>query len=146
MSVSIVKAIERAYLIAKTRNWDRVYWCLDLHGTVLESNYSSDSYNFLNQEVISALQQLTSYPETRIILWSSIHDNDSREVIRLFNQHQIRVDWVNENPEVANTTTGCFTEKFYFSILVDDKAGFDPSEWPEVAASVAIARKQITGE
>ena len=36
----------------------------------------------------------------------------------------------NFNPTIENTQTGCFDDKFYFSILLDDKAGFDPdTDW-----------------
>ena len=36
----------------------------------------------------------------------------------------------NFNPAIENTKTSCFDDKFYFSVLLDDKAGFDPdTDW-----------------
>lgn len=132
--MSIQRAVSRAYNVAMERNHEMIFWCIDLHGTLLESNYSSDSFSFLNpSETIPALQAIAALPETRIILWSGISDADRERVIELFTLNGIRVDWVNENPAVPSSGTGCFEQKFYFSILVDDKAGFSFYDWPRVA-------------
>lgn len=137
--MSILTAVTRAYNVAMQRKYDIVYWCIDLHGTVLESNYSSDSFNFINGEkTIPALQAISRLPETRIILWSGISKEDEASVRKLFADHAIRVDWVNENPEVENSGTGHYDKKFYFSILVDDKAGFNPNDWQMVADHALI--------
>lgn len=53
----------------------------------------------------------------------------------------ISVHYANENPEVGNTATGNFDRKFYFSVVVDDKAGFDPSEWEDIALAVRLCRE-----
>ena len=132
----ITRAIERAYQVLRERNWDTVYWAIDLHGTVLKANYEQGGYQFINQAAMYALQYLTRVPESKIILWSSMHDNDWRGVQHFFEENGIRVDYINENPEVSNTDTGNFTQKFYFSVLVDDKAGFHPDDWTAVAKTV----------
>lgn len=131
--MSILTAVQRAYDVMVERKWDTVYWCVDLHGTVLESNYSSKEYSFLGDDVVTALQMISDLPETRIILWSSIHKADEANIRKLFADHDINVHYVNENPEVPNTDTGNFERKFYFSVLVDDKAGFTPDQWMPTA-------------
>jgi hypothetical protein len=131
--MSITRAIERAYNTAIERSWENIFWCVDLHGTVLKANYKNDSFEFYDDAVAKYLKEISDYPETKIILWSSIYDADLKLVLELFNQHSIAVEFVNENPVVPNSQTGNFTEKFYFSILVDDKAGFHPDEWEECA-------------
>ena len=52
------------------------------------------------------------------------------EIFRFFENNNIKHDFFNQNLSVQNTKTGCFDEKFYFSVLLDDKAGFDPNtDW-----------------
>lgn len=129
----IYKAIHRAYQILKERNWDTVYWAIDLHGVCLESNYENGGYKFVNQQAIDTLKYISSLPESRIILWSSAHAHEQGAIMNFFSRNGIDVDYFNENPEVANTKTGAFNQKFYFSILLDDKAGFDPIvDWATV--------------
>lgn len=142
--MSIQKGISRAYNVAMERNHEMIFWCVDLHGTVLESNYSSDEFNFINEAVtVPALQAISALPETRIILWSGISDADRDKVIELFAANNIRVDWVNENPAVPSSGTGHFDKKFYFSILVDDKAGFCPSDWPRAAEHAVMMSQEL---
>lgn len=140
--MAIEDAIIRAYRTAHDRNWNTVYWAVDLHGTVLKSNYANDSFEFINDSARTALQLLSKLPETRIIIWSSIFAGDADRVRRLFADNNIRVDYVNENPEVTNTLVGNFSSKFYFSVLIDDKAGFIPDEWSTVETSVVTARNK----
>lgn len=140
---SLQKGVSRAYNVAMERNHEMIFWCIDLHGTVLESNYSSESFSFLlADETVPALQAISALPETRIILWSGISDEDAVQVIKLFTDHNIRVDWVNENPAVPSSGTGHFDKKFYFSILVDDKAGFSPNDWPRVAEHAVMMSQE----
>lgn len=141
--MSIQKGISRAYNVAMERDHEMIFWCVDLHGTVLESNYSSDSFTFLNaKETVPALQAISALPETRIILWSGITDGDRDQVVKLFTENGIRVDWVNENPAVPSSGTGNFEQKFYFSILVDDKAGFCPTDWPRAAEHAVMMSQE----
>lgn len=40
---------------------------------------------------------------------------------------------VNSNPDEKDTKTGDFSKKFYFNILLDDRAGFQPeTDWLEI--------------
>lgn len=141
--MSLQKGVSRAYNVAMERKHEMIFWCIDLHGTVLESNYSSDSFTFIDAAVtVPALQAISALPETRIILWSGISDEDRDKVIELFTANGIRVDWVNENPAVPSSGTGHFDKKFYFSVLVDDKAGFHPHDWPHVAAHAVMMSQE----
>lgn len=131
--MSIIKAVDRAYRTMKERNWDTVYWAIDLHGVCLESNYEQGGYRWINQSALRVLRQISKYEETAIILWSSVHVEEQRDIIEFFNEHGITVDGFNANPFEANTKVSSFDQKFYFSILLDDKAGFDPSvDWTEI--------------
>jgi hypothetical protein len=126
----IHKAIKRAYKTFHDRGWDKMYWAIDLHGTCLHSNYANKNFEFVNRECIDALRFISELPETVIIIWSSCYDSDFEEVKKLFESHDIKIDYLNKNPIVPNTSTGNFSDKFYFSVLLDDKAGFDPmTDW-----------------
>lgn len=129
----ITKAIERAYKVMADRQWDKVYWAIDLHGVCFASTYASGNYAFVNPAAIKALQDISRRPESKVILWSSCHQHEHDAIIDFFRQHAIQVHFFNVNPEVENTTTGNFDLKFYFSVLLDDKAGFDPdTDWDKI--------------
>ena len=125
---TIVKAINHAYQTAKARNWDTIYWAIDLHGVCLKSTYKSGVHEFYSQEAIDALKLISSFPENKIIIWTSTHEAQYDQIRELFASHGIKVSYINENPEVPSTEISSFSSKFYFSILLDDKAGFDQDE------------------
>ncbi len=129
----ITNAIRNAYRTAKSRNWKNVYWAIDLHGVCFNSTYGKGSYKFIGPWVTRALQLISKRPETTIILWSSVHKDEEADIIKFFADHDIVVSYFNHNPAVKNTATGNFDTKFYFSVLLDDKAGFDPNEdWDQI--------------
>jgi hypothetical protein len=129
----IVTAIKRAYSTARARGWDRIYWAIDLHGVCFKSNYVVNDYQFINDDVLPALQMLSLMEESVLILWSSAHPEEQKSIIKFFAEHGVQIDFFNENPLEANTATGCFDKKFYFSVLLDDKAGFDPDvDWDSI--------------
>lgn len=132
--MSIVNSIISAYRTMYNRKWDKVYWAIDLHGVCLHSTYETNTYKWINKDVVTALQSISEKPESVIILWSSCHPREYESIIEFFKKENIHISYFNENPEVPNTTTGCFTDKFYFSVLLDDKAGFDPfTDWREIS-------------
>lgn len=130
--MSLIKAIERAYKIKEERNWDTIYWAIDLHGVCLKSNYTSHEFDWVNDNVIETLRLIQSLPESKIIIWTSCYDDDYQTISEFFGDIGISC-YINCNPEVENTDTGCFDDKFYFSVLLDDKAGFNPDvDWREI--------------
>jgi hypothetical protein len=127
--MSIIKAIERAYQIKEERNWDTIYWAIDLHGTCLKSNYVLDSYEWINEDARICMEYIMHLHESKVIIWTSTHYSE-KELVKDLLEEAGWINYWNCNPEVKNTETGCFDEKFYFSILLDDKAGFDPDiDW-----------------
>lgn len=133
--IMITKAITTAYQKLKDRKWDTVYWAIDLHDTCLVANYETGGYAWINDSALNTLKLISSKPETKIILWSSVHDDEQQDIIKFFAEYGINVYSFNCNPRESSTTVSCFDSKFYFSILVDDKAGFDPStDWDLISA------------
>lgn len=123
--MGIEKAIRDAFNYASTKKYPKLYVAVDLHGTCFKSTYESGGYALVNKECKDALQHLANRDDVVLILWSSCHPAEQKDIIAFFETQGIHIDYFNENPECANTKTGCFDTKFYFSILIDDKAGFD---------------------
>lgn len=140
--MSIFRAIEAAYQKTAERNWDRVYWALDLHGTCLKSTYKQFEYDWLGDYTKTALQRLVAHPETHLILWSSVQEEEKSHILKFFEDAGIRISGFNSNPFEQGTVTCNVAEKFYMSIIVDDKAGFHPTEWLAIPNFVDIYRKR----
>lgn len=142
--MSIAKAIVRAYETMRERRWDTIYWAIDLHGVCMRSNYESGVHEFISEAALDGLRAISRRPESKIILWSSVHEDQKVPIINAFEERGIMIHHFNKNPYESNTATGCFDEKFYFSVLLDDKAGFDPAtDWAEVEKALnAIGRSQ----
>lgn len=129
----ITKAIERALHVMAQRDWDSIYWAIDLHGCCLKSNYQNGNYAWISDSAKEALRVISSIKENKIILWSSAHNYEQPAIISFFENEGIKIFDFNKNDEVENTSTGCFDQKFYFSVLIDDKAGFDYSiDWDNI--------------
>jgi len=39
----VLRAIKNAFKLKENRGWDRIYFAIDLHSTVVKPNYSTDS-------------------------------------------------------------------------------------------------------
>ena len=126
----ILDAIDRAYAQLTEKSWNTIYWSIDLHGTCFKSNYEPGQYEWINHKVHKTLRYISCLPESVIILWSSCYPIEQENIKAFFRRWGVEVTYFNENPEVINTLTGCFDKKFYTSIIIDDKAGFNPeTDW-----------------
>lgn len=131
--MSIIKAIETAYAKMNSRGWDRLYFAIDIHDTFLKSNYETGQYEFINQDSLDALRMLSDRDDTFIILWSSMYEHDVRRLETWLANQGVFFEFFNRNPEEVSTDYACFDKKFYFSVLIDDKAGFDPdTDWKKI--------------
>jgi hypothetical protein len=115
------------------KEWYETYWAIDLHGTIIKPNYVNASwpaeyYPYAKQ----TLQLLTKRPDIKLILWTSSFPNEIEEYLEKLKKDDIVFDAVNENPGISsnNGNFGFYEKKFYFNVLLDDKAGFNPEkEW-----------------
>lgn len=132
------KHILKTFEKIKERNWDTLYWAIDIHDTCLEANYRKEVLptDFF-PGAKEALQRLSKRNDCCLILFTCSHHDDVQKYLTFFETHGIIFKYVNENPEVPNTHLGAFDKKFYTNFYVDDKAGFDPSEhWNEIHAAL----------
>jgi len=125
--------IARTFKMKETKGWPEVYWCIDLHGTIIPSGHSStDKNDYLTfyPHAKEVLQWLTGRHDMMTILWTSTPPDRMIHVLEWFQKNGIHFTFVNENPHAKNTPRSIFDKKFYFSILLDDRAGFEPNvDW-----------------
>lgn len=124
-------SLERAYNGALKKGWNKLYLAIDVHDTIVVGNYKTDE---LPKEFIGrakhCLQYLSSREDIVLIMYTCSHRPEIDKYIEFFKLHGIEFDHVNWNPEVPNNALGNYTEKFYFNLLLDDKAGFEAkTDW-----------------
>lgn len=142
----IMRAVKLAY-DKHSEKYPHIFWKIDLHGVCLRSSYKAGEYEWINDDVVPALKEIMHCPHSKIILWSSCYEHEQEKIIKFFNDSGVQVDFFNENPMFANTEYGCFDQKFYFSILIDDKAGFDPdTEWKMIRDFLQKQNRNIDDE
>jgi len=137
--LSYAELFNQAYMTMMSRNWDTLYVALDVHGTIIPLSYKFDEDPVVYPHAIETLQKMSKMPNVRIILFTSSYVDHTESFVKFLKNHRVKIDFVNGNREVGNTETGCFTRKFFYSILIDDKAGFDPlKDWVEVNKALDI--------
>lgn len=124
----------RTWSIAKTRGWNNVTIAVDIHDCILEANYKAGNIpkKFLGTAK-EVLQRLSLRKDVTLILYTCSYPNEIQEYLEFFKENGISFKYVNENPDCANTAFGNFEKKFYYNILIEDKAGFLWSrDWNEI--------------
>lgn len=117
--------IERAFQDKAKRNWEKLFVCIDVHDVILEGKYSlmNEGANYM-PNAIKVLRQWSDRKDMCLILWTSSHITPTTKVLEDLERQGVHFDYVNSNPECPNTALCDFDKKFYFNILLDDKAGF----------------------
>lgn len=121
------------------RKWDTLYWAIDIHDTCIKSNYSKSGVlpTEFFPKAKEVLQRLSKRNDCCLILFTCSHPHEIEKYMEFFNEHGIKFNHVNKNPEALNTAYGFFEHKFYFNFLLDDKAGFDPTkDWDSIEKAI----------
>jgi len=118
------------------KGWPEIYICIDLHGTIIpsgrDSNDQTDKMEFY-EGAEEVLQLLTARKDIKLILWTSTPSDRAEIVLKQLADNGITFDYFNENPHAKNTPRSDFGKKFYFNILLDDRAGFEPeTDWQTI--------------
>ena len=123
--------IERAFAQKKSRNWDKLFVCVDLHDCIIKGTYTlNNEGRELYPHAQEVLQWFSRRPDVVLILWTSSYKRPIREIVEWLRANRIVFQFVNENPLCPDTQLCSFRQKFYFNILLDDKAGFDgETDW-----------------
>lgn len=119
--------IQKAFRDKAARGWTTLYVLLDAHETFIRPGH--DRVIFYDGAV-EVLRWFNARPDFRLILWTSSHKAEIKNIISAALEKGIRIDFVNSNPLEENSERACFDRKFYFNIILDDKAGFEPeTDW-----------------
>jgi hypothetical protein len=134
----ITKAIQRCLQDAKRKGWEKTYWAFDIHGTMLLPTFQSGVLSIeFYPYVKEVLQILTRQKDIIRILYTCSYPDEIAQYLAYFKQYDIQFDYVNENPEVCAGAYGHYERKFYFNVLFEDKAGFDPlTDWEQVLLTI----------
>ncbi len=130
----ITKAIKNCLSLAAKKGWDKTYWAFDIHGTILLPTFktgvvSTEFYPYAKE----AMQLLSKRDDIVRILYTCSHPHEIVEYLHYFTAHGIHFHHVNDNPDVCTGAYGFYDHKFYFNVLFEDKAGFDPlTDWKDV--------------
>lgn len=123
--------IERAFKMKKERGWDTLYIAVDFHDTLFKGHYNINQEVKLYPFADLVLRKLSERNDIVLIAYTSSYFNDFMKVQKLLKErYKIDFKYLNENPECGPTKLADFSHKFYFNILLDDKAGFEgQSDW-----------------
>ncbi len=126
--------IERAFKFKEERGWKTIYVAVDLHGTLIRPYH--DKIEFY-PGAVEVMKWFNSRPDFKVIIWTSSYTREILEFLAECDAQRIGFDFVNKNPLEKNSERACFDEKFYFNILLDDKAGFDPeTDWALIKSTL----------
>lgn len=132
----LVDFISKMFEHSFKKEWYETYWAIDLHGTIIKPNYKDVSYPAEYYPYAKqTLQILSKRPDIKLILFTSSFPNEIEEYLKKFKEDEINFDAVNENPGISsnNGNFGYYEKKFYFNVMIEDKAGFDPEkEWKHI--------------
>jgi hypothetical protein len=119
--------IEKSFSIMEKKGWDKVYWAVDIHETILKPNW--DASKELPHEwyphAKEVLQEISKRDDIILILYTCSYGHEIEQYLKFFKDNGVIFKYVNNNPDVKNTRYGNFESKFYFNVLLDDKCGFE---------------------
>lgn len=129
--------IEKMFKHSFKKQWYETYFAIDVHGTIVIPDYRKSK----NDDVIfypyakETLQLLTQREDIKIIMYTSSYPEEIDNYTKVFKSNNIHFDYINENPEIDSTkgNFGYYVNKFYFNVLLEDKAGFRPDkDWKHI--------------
>lgn len=138
----ITKAITNCLQIARIKGWAKTYWAFDVHGTMLYPTFQSGVISTRFYPYVKEVMQLLNQrSDIVLILYTCSYPHEIVEYLKYFEEHGIHFEYVNENPDVCAGAYGHYDRKFYFNILFEDKAGFDPlTDW-KLVYDLLLAQK-----
>jgi len=127
--------IERAFQDKAKRGWETLYVLIDAHGTLIKPGH--DKVEFY-PNAVEIMKWFNNRNDFKVILWTSSHQEEVTEIQRAAAKEGFFFDYINSNPAEQNSTRANFDKKFYFNILLEDKAGFvGETDW-------ALVKQELT--
>jgi hypothetical protein len=138
----ISDAIKTAFRKKVERGWDKwphMFWAIDLHdviipGTYTKNNEGREFYPYAKE----VLQWLNDREDMTLILYTSSHESSIADICEWLRPQGIEFDYINSNPECVGSELCSFKDKFYFDVMLEDKAGFvGESDWLKVKETLS---------
>lgn len=128
--MSIIKSFSEALKQKEVRGWEKLYVLIDIHNTIFKPCYHNEETFDWFPDALEVLQYLTKDTRFDLILWTSSYQDKIQMYLEEFEKHNIKFNMININTEVESDDLGCFEEKIYYNIGIDDKFGFDAmTDW-----------------
>ena len=124
--------IEKSYELKNIKKWEKVFWMIDVHDTIFPGYYMKNQLLNFFPHSKDVLQFLTKQDDACLILYTCSYEHEINKMLSHFEKNNIHFEFTNKNEHVSNTSFGCYTKKPYFNILLEDKAGFESSDWIKI--------------
>ena len=125
--------IDKMFEYSFKKEWFETYWAFDVHGVILKPNYRKNDFHAeFYPYAKETLQLLTKRKDIKMVMYTSSYPEEIEFYYKVFKDNDIHFHYINDNPEIDSQkgNFGYYDKKFYFNILFEDKAGFDPEvEW-----------------
>lgn len=134
----IKNSIQRAFKKKKEKGYECLYFAIDVHDTIYKANYSNKEHQRIWFDMSKeTLQLMSKMKDIKLILYTCTHQKYIQLMLDFFNENNIQFDYVNENPGELSNDLSDFSKKFYFDVLLDDKAGFNgETDWHVVYTEI----------
>src|SRR5687768_13508078 len=98
----VTRAISNSFQAARSKNWPKLYWAIDIHGTLLHPTYQAGiiSTEFY-PHARAVMRLLSERTDIVLILYTCSYPEEIAQYVEYFKDHGIHFDYVNENPEVC---------------------------------------------
>lgn len=121
--------IANSYQQKIERGWYTLYWCVDVHNTIIPGMYDITQEFEFYKDAKEVLQFLTLQKDVVLIMYTCSHLKEIKAMLSFFQSNSITFKYVNANVDVPDTALGRYVDKPYFNILLEDKAGFENEDW-----------------
>lgn len=130
-SSPIIFALNKAWEKSKKKKWSEIYIAVDLHDSVVYGNYDTTKIpKTFCPHAKETLQYLSNRKDIVLFMYTCSHKDEIVKYEQFFKENGINFQSANKNPAVESNELGCYDDKPYFNLLIDDKAGFDcESDW-----------------
>lgn len=119
--------IHDMFLNSFKKEWYETYWVIDVHNTIIKSTYKEgdDSIEYFPYAK-ETMQLLSERSDIITIMWTSSSEDVINSYDTQFTDDGIWFNKINHNDEISskNGNFGSYDSKFYFNVLIDDKAAF----------------------
>jgi hypothetical protein len=131
--MNLLKTFQTAYRKKIERGWEYIYVWVDIHETMLYPTYKINSDYIFYPYAREVLERLSARPEIKLGLYTCSKKEEIEKYLQFFRSNYITFEFVNKNTDCDKTEYGDFTDKPYYNVLIEDKAGFEPEkDWKEL--------------